>query len=180
MPSPPPSPLAIGSRERVPYDVIAAELLDAIPKLRRLARVLTGDAADADDLVQATCVRVLERRQGLSSGDKLSNWMARIMKNINIDLVRRPDRRTTPYLEDVLLSAVPPPIAQWRLVSDEALAASARRLPSTYRMAWELVDVQRMPHQDVARKLHVAPATVGSRVHRARRALRRMLNDRNG
>jgi RNA polymerase sigma-70 factor (ECF subfamily) len=158
--------------------VVAAVLVEAIPKLRRLARALTGNAADADDLVQATCVRVLERRKRLSNADGLPGWIVRVMKNINIDAARRPDRKVTSYSEDVLPAPAPQPIARWRLVSDEALAASVSRLPSTSRVAWELTDVRRIDHQDAARRLNVATATVGTRVHRARRALRRMLDER--
>jgi RNA polymerase sigma-70 factor (ECF subfamily) len=172
------SPPAVATGEYVAYEVIVAELLDAIPKLRSLARALTASVAEADDLVQDACLRVLERREGLSNAHKLRGWMVRLLKNIHIDLVRRWDRKTAPYVEDALPAAIASPIGRWRLVSDESLAASVRRLPSSCRAAWELADAKRMTHRDVARELNVAPATVGTRVYRARRALRKMLDER--
>jgi RNA polymerase sigma-70 factor, ECF subfamily len=170
-----PVPAPNASTPVVPGDLIATHLLQAMPQLRRLARALTRNAADAEDLVQTTCVRVLERREGLAHADKLCGWILRVMKNINIDLARRPGRKATPYFEDVLPASVPQPIAPWRWVSDEDLAASVRQLSPACRAAWELGEAQAMNYRDVARKLNVASATVGTRVHRARGALRRML-----
>ncbi len=68
------------------------ELVAAIPRLRRYARVLTGDAFRADDLVQDTLARAWEKRRLWKAGTDLRAWLFTVMHNIHVNqlaLVRR-------------------------------------------------------------------------------------------
>ncbi len=58
------------------------DLLAAIPRLRRYARVLTGDSFRADDLVQETLARAWEKRRLWAAGSDLRAWMFTIMHNL--------------------------------------------------------------------------------------------------
>ena len=51
-----------------------ADLLAALPRLRRYARVLTGDVHRADDLVQETLARAWEKRRLWTAGSDLRAW----------------------------------------------------------------------------------------------------------
>jgi RNA polymerase sigma-70 factor (ECF subfamily) len=64
------------------------ELIDIIPDLRLYARSRTNNQDDADDLVQKTLIRALEK-QAFFKGGKLIAWAITMMKNIRIDDVRK-------------------------------------------------------------------------------------------
>jgi RNA polymerase sigma-70 factor (ECF subfamily) len=70
-------------------------IVDLLPRLRRLARALSRDVADADDLVQLAVERALVHRGQWRPGTRLDSWMFRIMKNAWIDetRTRAPPRR---------------------------------------------------------------------------------------
>ena len=71
-------------KARAPLFVVDAplphpELLAAIPRLRRYARVLAGDAARADDLVHETLARAWEKRRLWQPGTDLRAWLFTIL-----------------------------------------------------------------------------------------------------
>jgi len=74
------------------------EMVELLPRLRRLGRVLARDGADADDLVQLTLERALARRAQWRPGTSLASWMFRIMKNAWIDESRSRTRRGGVFL----------------------------------------------------------------------------------
>ena len=61
------------------------DLVAAIPRLRRYARVLTGDATRADDLVQDTLARAWEKRRLWRTGSDLRAWLFTIMHNVHVN-----------------------------------------------------------------------------------------------
>src|SRR5262249_8073173 len=63
------------------------ELVAAIPRLRRYARVLTGDPIRADDLVQDTLARAWEKRRRWREGRDLRAWLFTIMHNVHVNQV---------------------------------------------------------------------------------------------
>src|SRR3546814_15766486 len=70
-------------------------VLEHIPGLRRYARALTGNAADADDLVQECLSRALARRQQARAIRTLRAYPFTILHNAHID--RLSDRRRWNY-----------------------------------------------------------------------------------
>ncbi len=58
------------------------ELVAAIPRLRRYARVLAGEASRADDLVQDTLARAWEKRRLWQAGSDLRAWLFTVMHNV--------------------------------------------------------------------------------------------------
>ena len=61
------------------------DLVAALPRLRRYARVLTGDANRADDLVQDTLARAWEKRRLWHAGTDLRAWLFTIMHNVHVN-----------------------------------------------------------------------------------------------
>ena len=61
------------------------ELVAAIPRLRRYARVLTGESSRADDLVQDTLARGWEKRRLWRAGSDLRAWLFTIMHNVHVN-----------------------------------------------------------------------------------------------
>ena len=76
------------------YDVIVAELPTLLPRLWRYGLVLARDPAVAEDLVQATCVRALERSSQFAIGTRLDRWLFTILRSIWINQLRAQRIRT--------------------------------------------------------------------------------------
>ena len=70
------------------------QLAAILPRLRRFAHALSRDAADADDLTQATIERALRSKTQWEPGTKLDSWCYRIMRNLWIDTARARSRKT--------------------------------------------------------------------------------------
>lgn len=147
--------------------------------LYTVAYRLTGNDADASDLVQEVLLRV---RRGLETYQpgSLEGWLSRITTNAFLDEVRRRKRRPTVALPDdpdrVIAGTGPEP--------DEALAAAnlpdhiqdaLRALPEDFRIAVVLCDVVGLPYEEIAASTGVPVGTVRSRIHRGRAQLRKAL-----
>src|SRR3954447_9109798 len=70
------------------------QLAALLPRLRRFAHALSRDAADADDLTQATVERALRSKAQWEPGTRLDSWCYRIMRNLWIDTARARSRKT--------------------------------------------------------------------------------------
>ena len=70
-------------------EAVAAE----IPRLRRYARALLGDDAEADDLIQDTLERALARLPQWRDGENPRKWLFSILHNLHVDGLRRKSRR---------------------------------------------------------------------------------------
>src|SRR5688500_16881358 len=76
-----------------PIESLRAQLPVLLPRLRRFARALAKNAADADDVVQVALERALSRADQWHSELKLESWMFGIVRNAWIDEVRSRARR---------------------------------------------------------------------------------------
>jgi RNA polymerase sigma factor (sigma-70 family) len=146
--------------------------------LYSVAYRLTGNDADAQDLVQEVLLRV---RRGLATYQpgSMEGWLSRIATNAFLDDVRRRQRRPTEPLPDdperVLAAGedVESTIAAISLGDD--VQDALRRLPEDFRVAVVLCDVIGLPYDEIADRLDVPVGTVRSRIHRGRSALRKAL-----
>lgn len=143
-----------------------------------MAYRLTGNEADAQDLVQEVLLRV---RRGLETyrPGSLEGWLSRITTNAFLDEVRRRRRRSTVALPDdpdrVIAGAedVEATLAATTLPDD--IQDALRSLPEDFRVAVVLCDVVGLPYDEIADQLGVPIGTVRSRIHRGRAALRGVL-----
>jgi RNA polymerase sigma-70 factor (ECF subfamily) len=155
------------------------ELVAAIPRLRRYARVLTGDAARADDLVQDTLARAWEKRRLWRAGSDLRAWLFTIMHNVHVNQLALARREST----NVSLDADPGGPA-WQLsvrasqlerVELLELVQQIGRLPTDQREVLVLAAVEELRYEEIAGILSVPIGTVMSRLSRARDRLRRLV-----
>jgi len=153
--------------------MIAAE----IPRLRRYARALLRDHERADDLVQDTLLRGLEKSHLYTSGTDLRAWLFTIMHNQYVNSVRRSVRqRDTIVVERVHLVSPAPQLSKLELRDLESAIA---RLPAEQRETLLLIGLEGMSYEEVAQICGVPIGTVRSRLHRAREGLRRMMEGRD-
>ena len=145
------------------------EIVDLLPRLRRLARVLTRDVTAADDLVQIAIERALSRRDQWRPGTRLDSWVMRIMKNAWIDETRSRSRWGKVLDAEEAGANVSDRSGQ----TDEqlAIAQAMADLPDEQRIAVALVLVDGLSYADAAQVLEIPPGTLNSRVVRGRMAL---------
>ena len=145
------------------------EIVDLLPRLRRLARALTRDVTAADDLVQIAIERALSRRDQWRPGTRLDSWVMRIMKNAWIDETRSRSRWGKVLDAEEAGANVSDRSGQTdeQLVIGQALA----NLPDEQRIAVALVLIDGLSYADAAEVLEIPPGTLNSRVVRGRMAL---------
>ncbi len=154
-------------------DQLRHQIVAHLPRLRRFAYALTGDADNADDLVQETCTRALSRLDQWQRGTRLDSWMFRIAQNIWIDRVRA--RKTRGVVVDFdavrdMAGEDGRQIVEGRLTLNK-LAEGVAQLPPDQRVLIALVCVDGLSYKEAAHVLDVPIGTVMSRLARARRAL---------
>src|SRR5437660_4802669 len=111
------------------------ELLAAIPRLRRYARVLTGESTRADDLVQETLARAWEKRRLWAAGTDLRAWLFTIMHNVFVNqraLARR-DAQNVSIDDDDAPFDIPVRATQQLRVELIEILREVSRLPADQR-----------------------------------------------
>ncbi len=154
-------------------DEFSSEAMQYIPRLRRYARALTGDASAADDLVQDALERALLKQDLWRKGSDLRAWLFTLMHNLFINQLRSAAVSRTVAL-DGALEDLPQPQAGDRLEIRD-LDAALQLLPAEQRTVLLLVGLEQMSYEEAARVLEVPIGTVMSRLSRGRERLRRLL-----
>lgn len=177
--------LAIWTGDRLPQqrtcpDTFLDVLMASLGNLRQLALRLTRSPSDADDLLQATCLRALESAARLRDHSNLAGWLARVMRNLQIDQSRSRARRTVPLTDRFVVACAPEGIAVWRRVDDEEVQRLLPQLSPQLRVVWELHHVGGLDQNAIAERLGIPRTTVATRMFRARLALRTALLQRYG
>lgn len=147
---------------------------EARPRLLRLAWSWCHDRDLAEDLVQETCARALERAGQLRDPERLLPWMTRILANVHRDWLRA--RREVPLEE---LEPVDALVERNGAEREEAVARVHRAmaaLTDEHRKVVTLVDLMGFSYAEVADALEVPVGTVMSRLGRARDRLRTALD----
>lgn len=160
-------------------DSFQTEMLALLPRLRRMARVLAWEPADADDLTQLTVERALARRDQWRPGTRLDSWMFRIMRNAWIDETRtrkRQDRVLAPPEQGALAADPGAPSLEARRDAS-AVERALDALPEEQRVAVALVLIEGLSYQEAADSLEVPMGTLTSRLARGRATLQTVLSD---
>jgi RNA polymerase sigma factor (sigma-70 family) len=145
-----------------------------LPALRRYARLLTGDATRADDLVQDTLERACVKWALWQPGSALRSWLLSLMHNLYLNQ-RRDWRHDDGHLS---LDDVPEPAHEPHARSADRLdlQQGLGRLPPAMREVLLLVTVEEYTYAEAAVILDVPVGTVMSRLHRARERLRDLMD----
>lgn len=153
------------------------ELLTLLPRLRRFARALARDAADADDLTQVALERALKAKAQWTPGTRLDSWMMRIMRNCWIDEVRSRTRRArtfAPEEEGMAVGTEAHREVELRAELNDVDKAMDSLSPEQ-REVIALVLVEGLAYREAADLLAIPIGTLTSRLTRGRQALASML-----
>jgi RNA polymerase sigma-70 factor (ECF subfamily) len=175
--------------------VFEEQVLGLLGSLQGVARRLTRNDADAEDLVAETVARAWRALDSLESEGAFRAWIFRILNNTFISNVRRAGAR--PRTESIecededaeggdfsIFEQMHQPFLLWfsnpeqefldkllREDLDRALAA----LPDCYRVVVILSDLEEFSYPEIAETLQIPIGTVRSRLSRARSALQKAL-----
>jgi RNA polymerase sigma factor (sigma-70 family) len=152
------------------------QIEEQIPRLRRYARALTRNPDRADDLLQDTLVRALDKQHLWQPGTNLRAWLFTLMHNQNINAIRRNEPlKSSVDIDDtaIALTAVSDTQAASKLAElDRALG----QLPQNQRAVILLIGLEGMSYEEAAAVLQIAIGTIRSRLSRGREALRRLMD----
>lgn len=159
-------------------------------RLFRVARSVVQDDSEAEDVVQQAYVNAFDNLGSFRGESSLTTWLTRIA--LNEALGRR--RRQRPLVGLEVLDAEPTgasqviPFPLMSEIPDPERAAAQQQvrrlieraiddLPESFRVVFVMRDVEDMSIEDTANFLGLPPATVKTRLHRARRQLRQALDE---
>ncbi len=158
------------------HDQFTAQLLQALPALRRYCYSLTGNVANADDLLQSAAEKALKRWQQYEPGTHFDRWLYRLCRNLWIDQIRR-DKPTEElkegWQEDIALDQKSVSL-EHEIEQTKSLASvysQMNNLSSPLRSVLYLIAVEGRSYQEAAEILEIPTGTVMSRLSRARQQL---------
>ncbi|ALF91057.1 MULTISPECIES: RNA polymerase sigma factor [Ralstonia solanacearum species complex] len=163
----------------------AQAVLPHVDAAYNLARWLTGDAQDADDVVQDACLRAFRLFGGFRGGDGRP-WLLAIVRNTWFsECARRRQARTQPWqddadqlpADDLAAYGADPAVLLARADDARRMQAALARLSVAYREVLVLRELEDLPYRDIAAIVDVPVGTVMSRLARARQQLARLLTE---
>ena len=150
---------------------------------RTALRLCRGNEADAEDLLQDSSLRAFTSFDQLRDPAAVRGWLFTILTRTHLNRMRAAGRRAEASSTDMDENAFEAALAEWTPMRSpaeegeirEQLASALDRLPAELRIAVWLVDVEGFTQREAADIEHVPEGTIASRLFRARRQLRSVL-----
>ena len=146
-------------------------LVTETDKLQKFAFKLTRNKSDADDLVQSTCLRALEKNELFETGTNLFGWTSKIMYNLFVSGYRRRTKFESQYDPDIFLDKETVKPMQEIILETENLKRAMFFLSQNHQDIIVMICMKGMSYQEVADELDISIGTVRSRLSRAREHL---------
>jgi RNA polymerase sigma-70 factor (ECF subfamily) len=154
-----------------------------------VARRILRNEEDARDAVQDAFLAAFKALAGFKGDARLGTWLHRIVVNAALGRLRKLQRHPEQSIDDLLPHfgegehQLPPPVP-WETPASILLQQESRelvqdcinRLPETYRNVLLLRDIEGLDTDETARMLGTSMGVVKTRLHRARQALRTLLD----
>jgi RNA polymerase sigma-70 factor (ECF subfamily) len=152
-------------------------LIAETEKLKKFAYKLTRNKSDADDLVQSTCLRALEKSELFETGTNLFGWTSKIMYNLFITDYRRRTKFESQYDPDIYLDKEIVMPMQDIILETENVKRAMLYLSEDYQNILVMICINGMSYQEAADELDISVGTVRSRLSRARERLQMILEE---
>jgi RNA polymerase sigma-70 factor (ECF subfamily) len=160
------------------------------PRLLAVARGLLQDEQEAQDALQEAFFKAFGALEGFEGKSRLGTWLHRIVVNAALMRLRRRARKPMGSIEELLPAfradghpehpampwSEPADAAAMRHEVRELVRDSIERLPDNYRNAVRLADIEGLSIAEIAEIHGVTPNAIKIRLHRARMALRELLD----
>lgn len=163
------------------FEELAMPLFD---QLYNFAHWLTKDRSEAEDLVQETYVKALRGLASFQAGTNFRAWMYRILRNTFLTSRTGLKMASSVPLDADDAPEIPTAGTPESLFIDKSqehlLQTAIDELPLHFREVLLLCEVEEMSYQEIADSLSIPMGTVMSRLSRARRALRDILQKKLG
>jgi RNA polymerase sigma-70 factor, ECF subfamily len=156
-------------------DRLRDEIIQYMPHLRGIARLLARDRALAEDLVQETMLRAISHADQFQPGTNLKAWLTTILRNSYFN-EKRSQRRLAEYSSITAGQVSVARGQQEHRLQMRDLERAIIKLPAAQREALALVGANGYSYEEAAKMTGCAVGTVKSRVSRARFELQSMLD----
>ncbi len=151
-------------------------------KVYHLAYSLSHDAQAADDLAQEVFIKAYYALEKFREQSEFGTWIYRIAVNHCRDFLRKKNRMIQIPFENVAEKipaeeneTLPEEKEQEEAQRRKVIHTAIQALPDKYRIILSLRDIQDFSYSEIAKILNISPGTVDSRLHRARKMLRKKL-----
>jgi len=151
-------------------------LIGEMDKLRKFAQRLTKNTHNTEDLVQATMLRALEKKEFFQEGTNLFSWTSKIMFNLFASGHRHKTRFDTQYDPEHYIDQVSVRPTQEACVDLVTVNESMQQLSAEHREILLMISAKGMSYEEVSTALRIPAGTVRSRMSRARHHLLAILN----
>jgi len=166
------------------------EALRHIDLLYNSAVQMTGNQADAEDLVQETFVKAFKFFHKFRTGTNCKAWLFKIMRNTFINSFRKKAKEPSKVSFEEVEKFYPDQEPKYELPIDESdqehmfdelleddVKQALDALPLEFRMSVILSDIEGFSYQEIARIMECPIGTVRSRLSRARKMLQKRLHN---
>ena len=158
-------------------------------RLLTISQRLLSNHEDARDAVQDAFLSAFRSLDSFDGRSQLSTWLHRITVNAALMKLRSKRRRPEQSIDELLPVFLADghhagPVARWNRSADESaekgeikalVRSKIESLPESYRIVLVLRDIEEFDTETVAKMLEITPGAVKVRLHRARQALRTLL-----
>ena len=157
---------------RLNHDEVMQGIAAELPRLWRYGLLLSRNRDTAEDLVQATCLRALERAEQFQTGTRLDRWLISIMHSVWLNQVRAQKVRQGQGVVDAEAVLVFDGLKQTETnIFATQVLRRVQTLPEPQREAVYLVYVEGLTYAEAADMLGVPIGTIMSRLAAARSKL---------
>jgi RNA polymerase sigma-70 factor, ECF subfamily len=179
----------------IDVESFVSQLTDCYQRMWLIAAAVTGDRAEADDIVQEASIIGLQKRSEFMSGTNFAAWMAQIVRLTALNYRKKADRRnlriTDPVRIDQSISATATDtqdtkslltddgrLSEDQTDFDDEVMSALNEISDVARMCLLLRVVAQLSYDDIAQTLQIPAGTAMSHVHRAKQSVRERLKTR--
>ena len=152
------------------------DLTQEMPRLEKFALKLTRNKHDAEDLLQSTVLRAIEKKHLFKENSDLFKWTSKMMYNLFVSGYRRKVKFESQYDPESYLENHAVEASQDIKVELTKVKEVMQKLSDDHKEVLIMVCTQGMRYQDVAKELDIPVGTVRSRLSRAREQLQALMD----